>query len=183
VKIECWLLYMRLATALVFSFLPLSSEDLLAASRENRSRTQAEWKALFDKESHGNFKGDFPEIKRLKAYVFFATTLCQGTELLAAYSFTEGSGRKKTLEELDQARICSREAVAALKPKLEKVKLEIGKRPGVSDKLKGYVATFISAMNRIPRAELSTAALERMQKQDKRLIQDKEGDLDAELLY
>ena len=107
---------------------------------------------------------------------------CHTIESTAAHKFSGGSGKNETLKELERASLCAEEAVTAVKPKFKKAQAELSKRPSAVEKLKGYTAAYLSAMGRIPRAELTPRVLETLQKQEQKIVKDREAELDVELL-
>src|SRR5262249_40093245 len=129
-----------------------------------------------------NFKGEFLDTQRLKNHVGFSMMYCHLIESQAALKFSSGGGRNETLKELERARFCAEEAITALRPKFKKAQAELSKRPTAIEKLKSYTAAYLSIMGRIPRAELNDRALKMLQKQGEKIVQDREAELDVELL-
>jgi len=160
--------------------------SLLVAAEQKRKtfpQTREEWRATFERDSlPENFKGQFLDTQRLKSHVVFSMFLCHTIERTAAALFAGGSGTNKAQKEFESARLCAEEAVAAVKTKFKKAQAELSKRPSAVEKLKGYTAAYLSIMGRIPRGELNTRLLDILQKQDKKIVEDREAELDVELL-
>ena len=111
----------------------------------------------------------------------FSLFFCQSYESTATAKFSGRTG-KEYMKESEGARFCAEEALAAVKAKFKKAQAELSKRPSAVEKLKGYTAAYLSIMGRIPRGELNTRVLDMLQKQDKKIVEDKEAELDVELL-
>ena len=165
-----------LATGLMFSLLDctvLAAE--LASSRE-------EWRASFDKNLlDPKFVTKIPETQRVKVLVLFSSSMCQMREHLAALTL-EGGDTELAKEYYTSAHNCRDEAIAALKKQLPKARQELAKNPRAVEKLNSYAAVFLSTMSAIPRFPSSARVLALMQQQDKRKLQEKESELDVELI-
>jgi hypothetical protein len=160
--------------------------SLLVAGEQKKEalpQTRDEFRTFFEGvELREDFKGQFLDTQRLKTHVAVSMIFCHLIESTAAYKFSGGSGKNETLKELERAKLCAEEAVTAVKSKFKKAQAELSKRPSAVEKLKGYIAAYLSAMGRIPRAELTPRVLETLQKQEQKIVKDREAELDVELL-
>jgi len=79
--------------------------------------------------------------------------------------------------------LCRREAEESIKAKLQVAEHELSDRPIAQEKLKGFVAVWLSAMKVIPRMVSRTEVLLAQQEDDRRRILQKQSELEVELFW
>ncbi len=79
--------------------------------------------------------------------------------------------------------LCRREAEESIRAKLQVAEQELSERPIAQEKLKGFVAAWLSAMKVIPRMVSRTEALLAQQEDDRRRIMQKQSELEVELFW
>ena len=171
--------------SLSLSFVATLGSLLVAGEQKKQAspKTREEWRATFESgDLPENFKGQFLDTQRLKTHVVFSMMYCHLIESMAAVKLSGGSGKNEYLKEVETARLCAEEAVTAVKPKFKKAQAELSKRPSAVEKLKGYTAAYLSIMGRIPRGELNAKVLKTLQRQDEKIVEDRQAELDVELL-
>jgi hypothetical protein len=83
----------------------------------------------------------------------------------------------------DQVSLCRQEAEEAIRARLQVAEQELIERPLAQEKLKGFVATWLSAMKVIPRMATGTEVLLARQDDDRRSIMQKQSELEVELFW
>jgi hypothetical protein len=79
--------------------------------------------------------------------------------------------------------LCRKEAEEAIRTRLQAAEHELIERPIAREKLKGFVAAWLSAMNVIPRKASGTEALLAQQDDDRRSIMQKQSEVEVELFW
>lgn len=79
--------------------------------------------------------------------------------------------------------LCRKEAEESIREKLQVAEQELSKRSIAQEKLKGFVAAWLSAMKVIPRMVSRTEALLAQQEDDRRRIMQKQSELEVELFW
>jgi hypothetical protein len=79
--------------------------------------------------------------------------------------------------------LCRKEAEEAIRARLQAAEQELIERPMAREKLKGFVAAWLSAMNVIPRKASETEALLAQQDDDRRSVMQKQSEVEAELFW
>jgi len=144
--------------------------------------TKEDWRRMFAGEMlKSGHKIKYPELQRVKLHVVFTLTMCQSTERTASLMVGISSA-DEILEVSRSAGRCAREAVETFTPRFRKSQTELASRPSALPKLKSYAAAYLAVMGRIPRAELNSRALDNLQREDQRMLEDKLAELDIELL-
>lgn len=174
---------MKIKAALlcIAALLTLGAAASTSAPNELPS-TAEEWRARFDKDLLSKkFKTLTPETQRVKLLVLLSVTLCQSMEHLAALELGNGKSKRASDHYLNAGH-CAAEAGNALKKQLPKAQGELAGRGDAVQKLKSFAAVYLAALSAIPRVYATAQALETLQRHDKKTIQDKEAELDVELL-
>ena len=79
--------------------------------------------------------------------------------------------------------LCRKEAEEAIRARLQAAEQELLERPLAQEKLKGFIAAWLSAMKVIPRTAPGTEALLSQQDDDRRGIMQKQSELEVELFW
>jgi hypothetical protein len=79
--------------------------------------------------------------------------------------------------------LCRREAEEAIKARLQAAEHELIERPTAQEKLKGFVAAWLSAMKALPRKVPGTEVLLAQQDADRRGVMQKQSELEVELFW
>jgi hypothetical protein len=79
--------------------------------------------------------------------------------------------------------LCRKEAEEAIRARLQAAEQELLERPVAQEKLKGFIAAWLSAMKVIPRTAPGTEALLSQQDDDRRGIMQKQSELEVELFW
>jgi hypothetical protein len=84
---------------------------------------------------------------------------------------------------LQDAFLCREEAVQALRARLQEAEQELAEKVAAQEKLKRFVAVWLSAMEVIPRTAPGRDALLSQQDDDRRSIRQKQTELELELFW
>lgn len=79
--------------------------------------------------------------------------------------------------------LCRKEAEEAIRARLQAAEHELIERPAAQEKLKGFVAAWLSAMKAIPRQVPGTEVLLAQQDADRRGVMQKQSELEVELFW
>ena len=158
-------------------------ERLDLPTQEGRDlKTRSEWQNFYApfRETKYKMNRPNPHTAGLKGLVALSQ-ICEVHESLSSILLAAREQEKAT-ERRESARLCAQEAQVTFPILFERAQKELSQaKPSALEKLRAFALAWLTAIRKIPRVE-RVDLLQRMQEEDRKIIGQKESDLDIELL-
>lgn len=159
------------------------TEKVDLPSEEGRDlKTRAEWQRFYAPFREAKYRMDRPNphTHGLKGLLGISR-ICHVHESLSNMILAAGK-REEAAERRESARACAQEAQAVFPIVLERAQKELSqKRPSAVEKLRSLGGAWLAAIRAVPRVE-RPELLSRKQEEDRKLLDQKEAELDMDLL-